>query len=256
MRRLAALLARETGNAFDDIRAQLDAGWALTAKPASQFDRPHPGGIAVRAHIRFDETSAVFDNDLANSFFQSGVIDDVLKQGETGRRLLIDTAYDDQPMLKKPRAFSKSSRGSDVRNDRMAIAGLRARKVARHFETTITIDQQHQFPTESEEGDVRVRAKAAFAGKANASIRRVHETRRDLGPSRIKLEARALDLSTERAEGVRVHANGQAPPSPSPSFRTGAITRSFCSRAPPSSRRRSGHDVRMTKSAELHRPHL
>jgi hypothetical protein len=232
MRRLAALLARETGNAFDNIRAQLDAGWALTAKPASQvdrraLDRPHPVGIAVRAHIRFDESSAVFDNDLANSFFQSDVVDDVLKQGETGRRLLIDTAYDDQPMLKKPRAFSKSSRGSDVRNDRMAIAGLRACKVARHFETTITIDQQHQFPTESEEGDVRVRAKAAFAGKANASIRRVHETRRDLGPSRIKLEARALDLSTERAEGVRVHANGQAPASPSPSFRTGAITRSF-----------------------------
>ena len=57
-----------------------------------------------------------------------------------------------------------------------------------------------------------VRAKAAYAGKANPRIRRVHETRRDLGPSRIKLEARALDLSTERAEGVRAHANSQVHP--------------------------------------------
>lgn len=76
MNRLPALFARQTGDAFGDIKARIRAGWALTAKPANQvarraLDRPHPGGIAVGAHIRFDEGRTAFCDDLANRFFQS-----------------------------------------------------------------------------------------------------------------------------------------------------------------------------------------
>lgn len=74
MRRLTAPFARETSDAFGDIKSGMCTGRALTAKPANQvarrpLDRPHPGGIAVGAHIRFDESRAALGDDLANSFF-------------------------------------------------------------------------------------------------------------------------------------------------------------------------------------------
>ncbi len=162
------------------------------------------------AHIRFDERRAAFGDDLANSLFESDVVDDVLEQGETRRGLLVNATHHDQPTLGKFRSLGKSHCGFHVRDDRMAVVGLRVYQMARQFEAALSIDQQDQFPAESEERDIRVWAEAALAGEANVSIGRVLETRCDLGPGRIKLGARVLDVSAERAERVCVHAHGQA----------------------------------------------
>lgn len=104
----------------------------MTAKPANKvagraLDRPHPGGIAVGAHVRLDESRPAFGDDLTKGFFKSGVVDDILEQGETGRGLSVETAHDDQAMLRKFGPFSKGGRGFHVRDDRMATVGLRAR---------------------------------------------------------------------------------------------------------------------------------
>ncbi len=72
------------------------------------LDGPHPGWIAVGAHIRLDEGRAAFGDDLADSFFQKGVVNDVLEQSETRRRLLVNPAHDDQPMPRKFRSLGKS----------------------------------------------------------------------------------------------------------------------------------------------------
>ena len=106
MRRLPAPFARKTGHAFGDIKSGVCADWASTVKPTNQvacraLDRPHPGGIAVGAHIRFDESRAASGDDLANGFCQSGVVDDVLEQGETRRGLVVNAPHDDHPMLGK-----------------------------------------------------------------------------------------------------------------------------------------------------------
>ena len=100
MRRLSAAFTWKTRNSFGDIKSWMCAGRALTAKPANQvarraLDRPHPGGIAMGAHIHFDERRATFGNHLGNGCFERDMAIEVLDQGEARSGLFINAAHHD-----------------------------------------------------------------------------------------------------------------------------------------------------------------
>ena len=76
--------------------------------------------------------------------------------------------------------------------------------VAAQLKAAMAVDQQHDLAAHGQEGYLRVGAKAALAGEADARLRYAFERCGDLGAGSVQRGAVAGDIAAETAEAIGI----------------------------------------------------